>query len=727
MITGHPPGVTVLIAAHDAAATLPLAVRSVLRQTHADLELLVVDDCSQDDTPELLAAIDDPRLVVIRNDANRGLAASLNRGLDLAQGRWVARLDADDVALPDRLERQLAVVRTRPGLAVLGTAVVEIDAAGVPGARHAPPVGPAAVRWHALFSAPFFHPTTLLDRDLLDRHGLRYDERLGESEDFDLWARLLAVAEGDNSSEALTLRRVHPGQATRRRGDLQRSLQREIALRAIGAVAPALGPEPAAHAWRVGAGLDVDAGDAEAARAAFLELVEVVAAARPADAASVRRAAARRLSRLGAEGMRDALRLDPALPLRIGLGTAARRRATRADRARASTWLRALDGDRAVRVTVVSPEPTPYRSPLFDRVASRPEVELTVVYAAATVASRRWGDVEQRHRSVVLGGVRVPGMRRLLRHDYPVTPGVVGALRASAPDVVVATGWSTFASQAAIAWCRLRRVPYLLLVSSHDDDPRPGWRRTVKDAVVPRLVGGAAGALVLGSRSRASLVARGARPETVHVFANTIDVDEWRDRIERLGARRPALRETLGAAPGDVVVLSVARLVPEKGLDTLVAAVADAGLPGLLLVVVGDGPERGRLEEEARERGVRLRLLGDVPWGDLPEAYAAADVFALLSTSEPWGVVVNEAAASGLPLVLSDRVGAAADLLVEGENGCLVAPGDVAGAAAALRRLALDASLRREQGRRSDDRMGAWGYGASVEAFVTAVRDAAAP
>lgn len=726
MIPPRSPSVTVLVAAHDAAATLPLTVRSVLAQTHADLELVVVDDCSQDGTPELLAATDDPRLVLVRNDANLGLAASLNRGLDLARGRWVARLDADDVALPDRLERQLALTRARPGLALLGTAVLEIDAAGAPGARHAPPVGAAAVRWHALFSAPFFHPTVLLDREVLDRHGLRYDERLGESEDFDLWARLLAVADGDNTADVLTLRRVHPGQATRRRGGLQRSIQREIALREIASVAPELAPERAELAWRVGAGLEVAAGDAGAARGAFGELVDAVTAARPADAAVVRRAAARRLSRLGGEGVRDALRLDPALPLRVGWATLDRRRAARADRARAATWLRALERERPVRVTVVSPEPTPYRSPLLDRVASRPEVELTVVYAAATVASRGWGEVEPQHRAVVLRGLRVPGVRRLLRHDYPVTPGITGALRDARPDVVVATGWSTFASQAALAWCRLRRVPYVLLVSSHDDDPRPGWRRAVKDAVVPRLVRGSAGALVLGSRSRASLVARGADPATVHVFANTIDVEGWSARIERLTPDRAALREALGATDGDVVVLSVARLAPEKGLDTLVAAAAEAAVPELLVVVAGAGPERARLEELAAGRGVRLRLLGDVPWGDLPAAYAAADVFALLSTSEPWGVVVNEAAASGLPLVLSDRVGAAPDLLVDGENGMLVPAGDVAGAAAALRRLAGDPALRLGLGRRSRELIGAFGYGPSVEAFVTAVRDAAA-
>ena len=322
--------------------------------------------------------------------------------------------------------------------------------------------------------------------------------------------------------------------------------------------------------------------------------------------------------------------------------------------------------------------------------------------------------------------MRVPGAEKIVHHDYPLTPGVVRALTEARPEVVVVSGWSTFAAQAAITWCRLKDVPYVLVVESHDEGPRSGWRRTVKGAVVPPVVARASGILVTGTLARNSMLARGAAPERVRIFANTVDVELFEQRAARLVERRAELRAELGCGPDDAIVLSVGRLAPEKRLDALVRAVAKAEDPRLVLVLVGDGPERSRLVQLAHERGVRLVLAGDRPWERIAEAYVAAEVFALLSERETWAVVVNEAAASGLPLVLSDRVGAAHDLLRDGENGFLIPAGDVEAAARALRVLAADPERRRALGARSRELARDWGYGPSVEGFLAAVREAIA-
>jgi glycosyltransferase involved in cell wall biosynthesis len=225
------PLVSVLLATHDDARFLREAIASVFAQTLGDLELIVIDDASTDETPTVLAAVEDPRLRVLRNDEQGGLAVSLNRGLDVASGKYIARLDADDVALPLRIERQ--VERLGDRTAAVGTAVVDLDEHGTRGRTHVLPQDAVSLRWHALFSSPFFHPTVLVDREALDAHGLRYDPQFLESEDYDLWTRLFVFADGANLSEALVLKRIHPGQASQRRRDVQESFQRRVGLREI--------------------------------------------------------------------------------------------------------------------------------------------------------------------------------------------------------------------------------------------------------------------------------------------------------------------------------------------------------------------------------------------------------------------------------------------------------------------------------------------------------------
>ena len=169
-----------------------------------------------------------------------------------------------------------------------------------------------------------------------------------------------------------------------------------------------------------------------------------------------------------------------------------------------------------------------------------------------------------------------------------------------------------------------------------------------------------------------------------------------------------------------MTVVSVARLAPEKGLDVLLRASAAAGVRA---VVVGSGPERARLETLAPD----AIFTGELREDGVAEAYVSADIFALLSAHEPWGVVVNEAAATGLPLVLSDRVGAAADLLrVRSRTACSCRTATSRPTAEALRRLAGDPELRRSYGERSRELAWSWGYEPSVENFVAACREAIA-
>jgi glycosyltransferase involved in cell wall biosynthesis len=374
-----------------------------------------------------------------------------------------------------------------------------------------------------------------------------------------------------------------------------------------------------------------------------------------------------------------------------------------------------------VRTVFVLQEPTPYRTPHLARLGSRPELDVTVVYAAATVQRRTWTVDDD---AIYLDGPSLP-LSRVLHHDYPLTPSVWPLLGRLRPDAVVVGGWSTSATQLAILWCRTHRVPYLLTSDNHLSERRPAWVRVVKRLVLPRVVPQAAGWLVPGSGARAHILRYGADPSGVVDFPLTVDVPALVARADELVRSRAELRRALGVDAESVLVLGVGRLIEFKAPDVLLRAVARARSRTerkLHLVLAGNGPLEDELRREAAALGGGTTFAGFVEGRELLELYAAADVFALLSRREPWGVVVNEAMCFGLPLVLSSAVGAGGDLLRDGVNGRVVPVDDVEAAGDALAALAESSDLRREMGAASRELIGPWGYERGADDLVALLR-----
>lgn len=200
--------VSVVMAVRDGERWLREAVDSALGQTLADLEIIVVDDGSTDRTAAILAAYRDPRLSVLRQPP-AGLTRSLNRGLRLATAPLVARLDADDVALPERLARQAAFVDAHPEVGLVGTGCREIGAAGEPLGSYRPPEDDAGIRRALIRRNPFVHSSVMVRRSLLEQAG-GYDEGLAVAQDYDLWLRLAPLTRMANLPEPLVLRRLGP-------------------------------------------------------------------------------------------------------------------------------------------------------------------------------------------------------------------------------------------------------------------------------------------------------------------------------------------------------------------------------------------------------------------------------------------------------------------------------------------------------------------------------------
>lgn len=216
------PRVTVLLAVHDGGDYLDAAVQSVLAQTYDDFELLIVDDASSDGAVEALPA--DPRIRVVRNDRNLGQVASLNRGLREARGTVVARLDADDVCAPERLERQVGTLDAEPDVALVGSWMQLVDESDRPTGSVEGVIDDRVdfVFWTLVQYVLIPHPAAVyLRAPVLELGG--YDESMGPAEDKDLWRRLLLAGwDARIVQEPLVRYRVHGGQLSQTRSGLQR-------------------------------------------------------------------------------------------------------------------------------------------------------------------------------------------------------------------------------------------------------------------------------------------------------------------------------------------------------------------------------------------------------------------------------------------------------------------------------------------------------------------------
>lgn len=202
------PRVSVLMAVHDGAPWVKDAVASVLAQTLEDLELIVLDDGSTDATPALLSGVADRRLRVERRP-RAGLTRALNAALALARAPIVARLDADDVALPERLARQIAFLDAHPEVGVLGSAAREVDEEGREVRVVRPPADDRTLRRALIRENPMVHSTVAMRRRDVEAVG-GYDPRFAVAQDYDLWIRLAGVTQLANLSEPLVVRRLLP-------------------------------------------------------------------------------------------------------------------------------------------------------------------------------------------------------------------------------------------------------------------------------------------------------------------------------------------------------------------------------------------------------------------------------------------------------------------------------------------------------------------------------------
>jgi glycosyltransferase involved in cell wall biosynthesis len=341
----------------------------------------------------------------------------------------------------------------------------------------------------------------------------------------------------------------------------------------------------------------------------------------------------------------------------------------------------------------------PYRIPVLNALAVRPEIELLVVFLSETDRSLRQWNI-YRHEIQFAYEVVPCFRRRIGKFNFLLNARLSGVLNDFQPQALVCGGYSYLASWGAALWARRHDVPLLLWCESTKHDVRAGHRAV--EFLKSRFLRQCSAFVVAGRSSSEYLQSLGVAPSRVFTAPNAVDVDFFCTAATR--ARADAgLRGRLGLP--DRYFLFVGRLVTEKGIFELVEAYArlDAGVRrNVGLVIAGDGAQCRQMLKRAKEvvPGC-VRWLGFQQREQLAELYGLAEALVFPTHSDPWGLVVNEAMACGLPIFTTEIAGCAPDLVENGRNGFVVPPRDSAALSAAMSAFLENPALAKQMGERS--------------------------
>lgn len=387
--------------------------------------------------------------------------------------------------------------------------------------------------------------------------------------------------------------------------------------------------------------------------------------------------------------------------------------------------------ERRLRVLAIAARPAQYQAPLFRRMAARDDVDLHVAYCTlhgaeaahdpefgATVKwdvpllnGYPWSEAPNRGS----GRERFWGLRN---------SGLWRSIRDGHFDAVLcyvtyrrATFWI------ALLAAKISRAAFLFGTDTTTLRSRDGrwWKTALKRIFWPALFRLADQVLVPSSGTKQLIESLGIAGDRITLTPYTVDNDWWQEKAGQVN--REAMREGWNIPADAAVVLFCAKLQPWKRPLDLLRAFARVNLADAYLVFAGEGPLRKAVETEAATLGVasRVRMLGFVNQSGLPAVYCASDLMVLPSEYEPFAVVVNEAMCCGCPVIASDRVGAAGDLIDSGRTGYVYPWGDVPALSTLLAKAVGNRSQLRKTGTAARARMASWSPGENIAATIEAI------
>jgi glycosyltransferase involved in cell wall biosynthesis len=242
------PRISVLMPVYNAEAYVSEAIASILHQSYADFELLVIDDGSQDGSMERISSFTDNRIKLIRHSINKGLVVRLNEGLAVASGDYIARMDADDISTPDRLRVQIDFMEQHPQIGVCGSRGLLLGT----NVKWGEALHPEEAKCRLLFRCCMIHPTVMIRRRALQKSRLCYEESFRHAEDYRLWSELVEHTAFSNLPDLLLSYRLHEQQVSQQFHELQLAKAQEIQRGLLGRLGLAPTEEECEAHWSIG-------------------------------------------------------------------------------------------------------------------------------------------------------------------------------------------------------------------------------------------------------------------------------------------------------------------------------------------------------------------------------------------------------------------------------------------------------------------------------------------
>lgn len=204
--------VSVILPVYNAELYIIEALKSILDQTYSNTEVLIFDDCSNDNSIEAIYSITDDRVKLEESKENKGYTYWLNEGLKRASGKYIARMDADDISDITRFEKQVSLLEANENIGLVGTNCLFIDGEGRVLRLKETPKSDEEIRWTLMLDNPFIHPSVMFRAEIIRAKQLYYDTEFQPTEDYLMWTNILRYCQGANIQEPLIKYRIHDGQ-----------------------------------------------------------------------------------------------------------------------------------------------------------------------------------------------------------------------------------------------------------------------------------------------------------------------------------------------------------------------------------------------------------------------------------------------------------------------------------------------------------------------------------